>query len=78
MTIDSGSSTLTLFSGLDAANPLAQTFGSGGLRPTVGLAGDFNGDGRLDLIVGNSGDGRLALFFGGAGLTPASVLRGDL
>src|SRR4029077_16087984 len=36
-------------------------------RSTTGFAGDFNGNGFTDLVVGNNGDGRLALLLGGAG-----------
>src|SRR4029079_14269084 len=46
---------------------LIQTFASGGLRPSSGFAGDFNGDGLSDLVVGNGGDGHLALLLGGPG-----------
>ena len=46
---------------------VTQTIPTGGVRPTSGFAGDFNGNGFTDLVVGNNGDGRIALFLGGAG-----------
>ena len=46
---------------------MTQTFPAGGLRPSSGFAGDFNGDGFTDLVVGNNGDGGFSLFLGGAG-----------
>ena len=46
---------------------MIQTIAAGGLRPSSGFAGDFNGNGFTDLVVGNSGDGQFSLFLGGAG-----------
>ncbi|MFO0950111.1 MAG: FG-GAP-like repeat-containing protein [Isosphaeraceae bacterium] len=43
-----------------------RSFASGGLRPAAGFAGDFNGDGLADLVVGNGGSGTFSLFLGGA------------
>ena len=72
-TLNAGSNDGTLITGLGSASPLTQTFATGGDRPTTGFAGDFNGNGFTDLVVGNNGDGHLALLLGGAGgLTPVS------
>ena len=46
---------------------MTQTIPTGGVLPTSGFAGDFNGNGFTDLVVGNTADGRIALFLGGAG-----------
>jgi hypothetical protein len=46
---------------------VTQTISTGGVLPTSGFAGDFNGSGFTDLVVGNFADGRIALFLGGAG-----------
>ena len=61
--LNGGSNTISL---IDPGG-VTQTIPTGGLRPTSGFAGDFNGNGFTDLVVGNSGDGRIALFTGGAG-----------
>ena len=66
-TLNSGSNNGTLISNLGSANPVTQTFPTGGNSPTSGFAGDFTGTGFTDLVVGNNGDGALALLTGGAG-----------
>ncbi len=66
-TLNAGSNDGTLISNLDAANPVTQTFATGGDSPTSGFAGDFTGNGFTDLVVGNNGDGHLALLLGGSG-----------
>ena len=66
-TLNAGSNDGTLISNLGSANPVTQTFPTGGDSPTSGFAGDFTGDGFTDLVVGNNGDGRLALLMGGSG-----------
>ena len=66
-TLNAGSNAGTLLTSLGSASPQAQTFPTGGDRPTVGFTGDFNGNGFTDLVVGNNGDGQLALLTGGPG-----------
>ena len=66
-TLNAGSNDGTLISGLGSANPVIQSFPTGGDSPTTGFAGDFTGDGFTDLVVGNNGDGHLALLLGGPG-----------
>jgi len=66
-TLNAGSNNGTLISGAGSANPVIQSFATGGDSPTAGFAGDFTGDGFTDLVVGNNGDGHLALLLGGAG-----------
>ena len=59
-----GSSTITYYSGLDLTSRI--DFSSGGIGPSSLISGDINGDGTLDLIVGNGGDGVISLFLGGS------------
>src|SRR5262249_8598671 len=66
-TLNAGSNNGTLITGTGSANPVFQTFPTGGNAPTSGFAGDFTGDGYTDLVVGNNGDGHVALLLGGAG-----------
>ncbi len=66
-TLNSGSNDGTLISGIGSANPVTQSFPTGGDSPTTGFAGDFTGNGFTDLVVGNNGDGHLALLTGGLG-----------
>ncbi len=66
-TLNPGSNDGTLISGLGSANPVTQSFSTGGDRPTAGFAGDFTSNGFTDLVVGNNGDGQLALLTGGPG-----------
>ena len=66
-TLNAGSNDGTLITGLGSASPQTQTFPTGGDRPTTGFAGDFNGNGFTDLVVGNNGDGQLSLLLGGSG-----------
>ena len=61
--LNAGSNSVTLI----GPGGVIGSFATGGQRPTSGLAGDFNGDGLTDLVVGNGGDGRLALLLGGPG-----------
>jgi hypothetical protein len=64
-TLNAGSNNGTLISGLGSASPLAQTFPTGGDRPTTGF--EFSNNGFTDLVVGNNADGQLALLTGGPG-----------
>ena len=66
-TLNSGSNNGTLITGIGLANPVTQSFPTGGDSPTAGFAGDFTNNGFTDLVVGNNGDGRLALLTGGPG-----------
>ncbi len=66
-TLNSGSNNGTLITGIGSANPVTQSFPTGGDSPTAGFAGDFTGNGFTDLVVGNNGDGQLALLMGGPG-----------
>jgi CSLREA domain-containing protein len=69
-TLNTGSNNGTLISNLGSANPVIQSFPTGGNAPTSGFAGDFTGNGFTDLVVGNNGDGALGLLMGGfAGLS---------
>ena len=56
-TLNGGSNTISLI------NPggVTQTIPTGGVLPTSGFAGDFNGNGFTDLVVGNTADGRISL-----------------
>ena len=65
-TLNAGSNDGTLISNTGSGNALIQTFATGGNSPTTGFAGDFNGNGFTDLVVGNNGDGHLALLLGGS------------
>ena len=65
-TLNAGSNDGTLISSVGAADPLIQSFATGGDSPTTGFAGDFTGNGFTDLLVGNNGDGHLALLLGGS------------
>jgi hypothetical protein len=63
-----------------------------GLTPQAVVTGDFNGDGRLDLVVANAGDNTVGVFLGngdgtfqaaqtsstGTGLGPQLLVAGDL
>jgi len=64
VTINAGSNDLTLIRNFQAGN-IPQSIPSRGIDPVAALAGDFNVDGRTDLLVANSGDGTLALFLSG-------------
>ena len=66
-TLNAGSNNGTLIGNLGSANPVLQTFPTGGNAPTTGFAGDFTGNGFTDLVVGNNGDGTLSLLMGGSG-----------
>ena len=66
-TLNAGSNDGTLISNAGSANPVIQSFATGGNSPIAGFAGDFNGNGFTDLVVGNNGDGNLALLLGGSG-----------
>jgi FG-GAP-like repeat len=69
VTLNAGSNNLTFFAQATFTNPVTTgiSLGSGGQRPLAGLSGDFNFDGRNDLLIANNGDGRLGLFLGGSG-----------
>jgi len=73
--INAGSGTLTR---LNSQLQVVDTIGTRGFRPSSALAGDFNGDGSIDLIVG-SNDGILELFLDNGGeLLTAGFLDTDL
>ena len=74
-TINSGSNTVTLISGLGSASPAIQSISSGGLDPTAGLTVTLPGSGLESLMVANNGDGNISLLTGGAsGLDLSSVV----
>jgi hypothetical protein len=73
-TLNAGSSTISLI----GPTGVIQTIGAGGLRPVSGFAGDFNGNGFTDLVVGDNGNGRIALFAGSPdGLTLSQTITSE-
>jgi hypothetical protein len=64
LTVNAGSSNLTLISDFNSPNPVTSTIASGGVDPDTAISFSA-GDNFDDLVVGNSGDGILALFEGG-------------
>ncbi len=66
-TLNAGSNNGTLISNPGSTKPLIQSFSTGGDSPITGFAGDFNGNGFTDLVVGDNADGHLALLVGGSG-----------
>ena len=75
VTVNSGSNSVTLISGLGSASPLMQTISSGGIDPTAAFAVDLSGNGLDSLVVANNGDGNISLFLSGEnGLALSSVL----
>jgi large repetitive protein len=74
VTVNSGSNSLTVITGLGTASPQTQTLASGGIDPTAAFEAGLPGFGQ-DLVVANNGDGNIALFEPGAnGLSLSSVL----
>jgi hypothetical protein len=74
-TINSGSNTVTVISGLGTVSPVTQTIPTGGLDPVAALAVDIRGNGLDSLVVANNGDGNIALLTAGDnGLALSSVL----
>jgi subtilisin-like proprotein convertase family protein len=64
---------------INDALQVVDTVATRGSNPSTALAGDFNGDGNVDLIVGSSGDGILELFLDDGGeLLAAGFLDTDL
>jgi large repetitive protein len=75
VTVNSGSNTLSLISGLAGASPFVQSISSGGVDPTAAFAVNLSGNGPESLVVANSGSGDIAFFQPSAdGLALSSVL----
>ncbi len=75
VTVNSGSNSVTLISGLGSASPRMQTISSDGNDPTAAFAVNLTGNGLEGLVVANNGDGNIALFEPGEnGLALSSVL----
>ena len=62
VTVNTGSNSLTVISGLASGSPLMQTISSGGVDPMAAFAVNLSGNAMEDLVVGNNGDGNIALF----------------
>jgi large repetitive protein len=75
VTVNSGSNSLTLISGLGSGSPLMQTISSGGIDPTAAFAVNLTSNGLEGLVIANNGDGNIALFEPGEnGLVLSSVM----
>jgi hypothetical protein len=75
VTVNSGSNSVTMISGLGTATPVTQTLPSGGIDPTAGFAVALPGTGLDSVVVANNGDGVISLFNpGDNGLSLASSL----
>ena len=73
VTLDPGTSEVTVISGLSTGTPLLQNFYSGGTDPVAAITVEGS-NGFDDLVVANNGDGQVALLAGGlGGLTVESV-----
>src|SRR5262249_40237819 len=58
------------------ASPVRYDLGAGAISPKSALVGDFNGDGKPDVVVTNSNTGNLSILIGdgGGGFGPATIL----
>jgi FG-GAP-like repeat len=75
VTINSGSNSVTLITGLGSASPVIQTISSGGIDPIAAFVVKFAANGPEGLVVANNGDGNISLFEPGVnGLALSSVL----
>jgi hypothetical protein len=74
-TINSGSNSVSVISGLGAGTPVTQSFPTGGVDPVAALAVGLQGNGLDSLVVANNGDGNISLLTPGEnGLAVSSVL----
>ena len=74
-TINSGSNTVTLISGVGTGLPSMQTVATGGVDPIAAFPVDLQGNGLDSLVVANNGDGNISLLTAGEnGLSLSSVL----
>jgi hypothetical protein len=74
-TVDSGSNSVTLISGVGSAAPAIQSIPSGGIDPAAAFMANLPGSGLESLVVANSGDGNISLLTAGEnGLALSSVV----
>jgi hypothetical protein len=74
VTVNAGSNSVTVISGLGSLSPLTQTISSGGIDPTAAFAVPLTTNGAEGLVVANNADGNFSLFEpGDNGLTLSSV-----
>jgi hypothetical protein len=74
VTVNAGSNSVTVISGLGTLSPLTQTISSGGIDPTAAFAVPLTTDGAEGLVVANNADGNFSLFEpGDNGLALSSV-----
>jgi hypothetical protein len=74
-TVNSGSNTVTLISGVGTAAPAIQSIPSGGLDPGSAFAVTLPGNTLESLVVANGGDGNISLLSAGAdGFALSSVV----
>ncbi len=74
-TVNSGSNSVTVISGVGTGVATTQSIPTGGIDPIAAFAVDFGGNGLDSLVVANDGDGNISLLTAGEnGLTLSSVL----
>ncbi len=62
VTVNSGSDSVSLVSGLGTATPVSQSMPSGGIDPTAAIAVGLTANGPQSLLVANNADGNFSLF----------------
>ncbi|MFO0881425.1 MAG: FG-GAP-like repeat-containing protein [Gemmataceae bacterium] len=64
VTLASGRNEIDFFSDVDSPFTAYRAISTGGDRPTLGVVGDSNDDGIMDLVVGHDQDGSISYFLG--------------